>query len=329
MVAALVLALAAGARGSARDDTVVRVVVSGPRGHTAAVPHPRTDARQAPLESVAPLIPSPLPPPTSSCPHAFGDSVTLGLADGRRVTYGPRCLPKSIVWLQEAIEAEVNEWSPSPPGGTVVAGGRPAERTELRRLLRQVQPTPIARIAIEPLPRAFAKRRSGVAWTVDGRTARAGFEANLLAQLYDRSAPRLGLRPVSAVTLGGETEGLRVVGVNPVRRSLEPAEAVVEDAGGHVVGVWRPGGAAELTLRFDDPARFLKDDGQRFLDALHGPGPFTASVFFEVEDAAGTVVYAAGWLPREGWLFARPDLDSCGPVVHSRPFGASYPPCPA
>lgn len=39
--------------------------------------------------------------------------------------------------------------------------------------------------------------------------------------------------------------------------------------------------------------------------------------------------HAWGWLPAQGMLWTRPDLDACGPITHSMPVRARELPCPA
>ena len=208
-VIAVVLLLAAQASASG-DDPVVRITVAEPGEHVVvAVANPRTNGYDAPLSSVEPLIPDPLPasPGVSNCPAGQSSSeLTLAFASGRSVRYTGCALPDRIRWLGRAVGAEAGQWSAPTVTRTVIRGATRTEARELRRLLRDLPLTAISRIAFGPqAARLGGIADAPVAMTVNNGPLRVRWEAGLLAGLYNQVATRLDLRPVATydVKAGG------------------------------------------------------------------------------------------------------------------------------
>src|SRR5207244_12372607 len=86
----------------------------------------KTDGREAPLEAVLPLVPSPLPAAGGSCEQGRG-FVELRFTGGRRVRRGA-CRPPSIDWLQLAIVAEARQWASPTVARTRIMGATGRER---------------------------------------------------------------------------------------------------------------------------------------------------------------------------------------------------------
>ncbi len=329
----LLAATAAGCSGGSNHRVVRLVEVGGNDKAVSAVSKPNTEGSEAPLSSVASLIPNPLPAARASCGALGmrGETVTISYTDGTSVAYGPKCLPEKIEWLGSAVIAEAAQWSNAPATNTVIAGAKPAERAELRRALAVIGPTPIERVQLAPARRSKTPElpTAGVAMTVSaGHSLLAEWQTGLLADLYNSAATIRGLRPIGWVQDDQGGGAISDSAGQPVI-ILAPTTRVIKAAGARIVELRRPAGAVELTIRSNHPAVFLKREGQRFLDALR-KSQRNASVYFAVEDANGSVVYAAGWLPSEGMFYARPDLESCGPVMSlGPPIGVTDPPCPA
>src|SRR5262249_22532233 len=110
-------------------------------------------------------------------------------------------------------------------------------------------------------------------------------------------------------------------------RPLDPAP--LRRLGVRIVELRRQAGATAITVRTTRPAWFLKHRGVALthaIDHVHvGRGPFCA-----VGGGHGSVVAAWGFLPSEGMLVTRPDLQECSPVQPiSMPIGAVVPHCAA
>lgn len=211
---------------------------------------------------------------------------------------------------------------------TRIVGALPAERRLLRALLVELGPTRIRRIGIKPIvrPARYGLPSDAIMLTVSaGTSVRGLWEAYLVVGRYTAEAWRLHLRKPGKLRVGDGTTRPRPVRVSSVRVHLAAALRIARAADAELVEVRRPFGALVLTVRTNDPATFLKYDAARFLMEL-GSRP---STYWAVEDGKGAVVYAGGTLPGVGMMSARPDLDSCGPIMHSHLMGSTQPPCPA
>src|SRR6266508_3689663 len=200
----IVLALVAVGCGSKHDEVVrIRALDFGGSGTLRAVEHARANGRQAPLESIGPLIPKRLPKARACRGRA---AVVITFASGKVVRYGSCDLPHSIQTLQLALTSEARQWSAPPTAMTRVVGGTVSERAALRRVLRRLGQTRIRSVRLEP--------NSGpVTLHVDaGPALRGQWEASLLANLYAAEADRLALRTVDSVATKGGTWSPGTVG---------------------------------------------------------------------------------------------------------------------
>ena len=109
-------------------------------------------------------------------------------------------------------------------------------------------------------------------------------------------ARALRRRVLTAVTASGAT---------PIRVTVRPAPDVV---------------VATAT-----PAVYLK---HRLRNVLQVVGSGRDASFVEVVDRKGAKVFEFAYVPGEGSLYVRPDLDQCSPVSHGELVGTPPPPCP-
>jgi hypothetical protein len=193
---------------------------------------------------------------------------------------------------------------------TRIAGATPREGRVLRALLAAMRPTRISSVAVERIARGIRLRVHA------GASLRGEWEANLLADRYAAEADRLGLRPVALATLLPHS----TVAIASVRREVRAAIG----RGTRIVELRDEGDGVALVVRVPDPAGFL---------VRHGPALAAIFVtrphFVGVEDRHGDIVYAWGGVPNAGMVYARPDLDACGPIHHSVAVGYRADPCPA
>jgi hypothetical protein len=305
---------------SSKQDAVVRVRVLDLGGSRtlAAVRKAHANGREVPLASITPLIPKPLPRAATCTARA---QVVVVFASGRQVRY--RCdLPTSIKTLQQAMSGEARQWAAPPATTTRIAGGTAKERAALRNVLRRLGETRIRslRLASDTAPPTLH---------VDaGQTLRGQWESSLVADMYIGEADRLGLRGLTRVASNGGSWFPRPIGhatipLNSVRRALAAS-------GAKIIELRHEGGALAVTVRTQNPAVFLKRHGRAVVTALRSNAlADSASVYVGVQDRAGALVYAWGWLPAEGMVWPRADLDACGPITHSMPAHATQLPCPA
>jgi hypothetical protein len=116
--------------------------------------------------------------------------------------------------------------------------------------------------------------------------------------------------------------------VNKIREAAKASGARVLDV--TVLSLSGDRHAPVLTLQSNDPASYMKHHFLGFLQQTGFTTPTPRRAWFvELVDGDGKFAWSAGHVGNTGMLHIRPDLDSCSPVVHSRPFGAKYPPCPA
>jgi hypothetical protein len=305
--------------GSKQDAIVrIRVVDLGGSRTLVAVKGAHANGRQVPLASIAPLVPSPLPKAATCKGRA---QVVLVFMSGRRVRYG--CdLPSSIRTLQEAVSGEARQWAAPPTATTRIAGGTSKERAALRTVLRRLGQTRIRALRL-------ASDLAPVTLHIDaGQTLRGQWEGSLLADMYAGEADRLGLRAVDRVASNGGSWFPRPVGGATI--PLSSVQQALAASRAQVVELRHEAGALALTVRTQNPAVFLKRDGHAIVAALRPNMPANyASAYVGVQDRAGALVYAWGWLPSKGMVWARPDLDACGPITHSLPARALQHPCSA
>jgi len=325
----LVVVCLAGGCGS-KSHSVVRITALDLASHgtVVAVAAPQANGHEAPLASLRALLPQPLPVATRCNGRP---AVTIAYSDGRVVRYGSCALPDSIRVLQDAVTSEARQWSARTALRTTITGARPRERATLRRLLAKLAPSRIRSVRIGRVlhPARWNIPNGTVQLDVQaGTSLRGEWEAALLGDLYAAAADRLGLRPVGLVASGSGTSQPGVVG--GARVSFASVRRAARAGGARVVELRHQAGAVALTLRTDRPAVFLKHHGRQVVRAVQPKASYDlVSVYVGVEDGTGSLVYAWGWLPAEGMMWARPDLDACGPIFHSTPVGYHGPPCPA
>ena len=175
----------------------------------------------------------------------------------------------------------------------------------------------IRRIGIKPVvrPGRYRLPSDATMLTVSaGSSLRGLWEAHLIAGRYTSEAGACTYASRGRLSVGGGTTRPKPVRISVIRIDLAAARQVVKEAHAQLIEVRRPFGALVLTVRTDDPAQFLEHHARRFLNAL-GSRP---STYWGVEDTHGAVVYAGGTLPGVGMMMSRPDLDSCGPILHCR-----------
>jgi hypothetical protein len=275
------------------------------------------NGHEAPIEAVLPLVPAALPP-SDLC----GGRAALQLERGGDVIrYGECSLTDSLRALQLAVVAEAGQWSTIAPR-TVIAGGSARERAAIRRVVRSLGRTHVRRVRVVP-------RGEGVALKVTSDASLRGeWETSLLASAYAAYADRDGLRAVGWVD--SQAGGWQPGAAPDATFATTALRHVARAWGIRVVELRRQAGAVSLMLRTDDPALFLHRHGRALVRMLRGKRrTLPVSGFAGIEDGAGVTVYAFGWLPAEGMMFTRPDLDACGPIVHSMPVGAPQLPCAA
>lgn len=242
---------------------------------------------------------------------------------------------------------------------TTIAGGTRAQRVLLRDVIAGLGRTRIQlarfeapRIELYPFRQgelvlrlehgAFDDALS--AWQMslpdDSRTL---WEMRLVASVVDARLSAQGLG--SIFWLEGDAGGTRLGpasrhALRPSRADRRDAEvlaAAVERAAARAgarieeFGILQPYGLAPaLTLRVDDPARFLKKKLVTFFGALRRAGSYEGWLV-QVLDPEGRLVFVYAWTRRAGGFapWARRDLEGCLPVHSSRPRGYVIPPCPA
>jgi hypothetical protein len=161
-----------------------------------------------------------------------------------------------------------------------------------------------------------------------GKTLRGQWESSLLADLYIGEADRLALPGLTRVASNAGSWFPRSIGRATI--PLGSVRSALAASGAKIIELRHEGGALALTVRTQNPAVFLQRYGHAVVAALRSSTPAeSASVYVGVEDGAGALVYAWGWLPAEGMVWPRADLDACGPITHSMSPRATQLPCPA
>ena len=191
----------------------------------------------------------------------------------------------------------------------VIAGGSPAERALLRRIVRGMRPTQLRMLTVEPAPKEWHPLRPGDVELVatEARVARGhdnslgDWEAWLVGGAFrDRSAS-LGLPRVvvvadgsgaSRVTGGRSLPAARPDGLASFRRRVV---AAAETSGGHVLFVRaaEPDGySADVALQIAHPVWFLRRRLQPLqvrLQRLRSDG-----IFLALYEANGKPLYVSG-----------------------------------
>ena len=317
--AGLLLAACGGRSAAAHVVRIEATNLARPGGTVVAVADARKDGREAPLASVLPLVPA-----TLSSGGACGrvGVVTITFSNGRVRRYGS-CRPPAIDTLQQALTAEAAQWNDTPVRSTRIVGANPAERRVLRSLLASMRPTRIRSVGIETVahPSKWSLPSSDVRIRVHGGTSMRGiWEGDVLAERYTALAGGR-LRLVGLISGSDSTRagGLERQHIRLSRRRARVLHALAGEA--RLVELRDEAGGLAVVVRTAHPGAFLKARGRALVAATRTPAHYVG-----VEDASGAVVYAWAGLPNEGMVYPRPDLDACGPIVHSTP--AFYKPLP-
>lgn len=248
---------------------------------------------------------------------------------------------------EQQVEGRV---PPKVVGSTAVKGGSQRERALLRRVLRGMQKTTLARVAIgapsarrgdegdaavpiafTPAPGGATVRRQWDEWIVAGAFSRrldaAGLPAEVSAtdpkgsfiarpKLPQRPDPRPLARREEAAVLKG------------IRRAAKRS-------GGDVgrLEVHRPYGmAVALSLAVEDPAAFLNKELRPLMGRLNASRQRLEGLYLAVLDERRLLALEWGTWTRNpaGMYWVRQDLANCSPIRQSGPPGADPPPpCPA
>src|SRR5437016_3056230 len=100
----LALLFAASGCGGGSPNAVVRITVSDSGGTALALAQAKANGREAPLSSVEPLVPRRLPVNLAQNGRCnSNERVTIQLASGKTIAYGPCRLPRTIGWLAGAV----------------------------------------------------------------------------------------------------------------------------------------------------------------------------------------------------------------------------------
>jgi hypothetical protein len=237
---------------------------------------------------------------------------------------------------------------PKVVSSTAVKGGSQREQALLRRVLRGMQKTTLARveirlaarrgddgdaavpIAFSPAPGGPTVRRQWDEWIVAGAFSRRLDAAGLPAEVSgtDREGgfvarPRLPQKP-DPRPLARRREAALIRGI---RRAATRS-------GGDVVRleVHRPYGVAvALSLAVDDPATFLNKELRPLIGKLNDSRRRLEGLYLAVLDQQRLLALEWGTWTRNpaGLYWVRHDLTNCSPIRQSGPPGAEPPPpCP-
>jgi hypothetical protein len=230
-----------------------------------------------------------------------------------------------------------------PAVHTRVVGGSDAQRALIREILAGMEETHIERIEIgEPEPAWKPFEPGDVAVTVAVRPNSGllgGWAAVVVAGAFRDRSVREGLPSVVVLnTAGGGgrldpggTSKPRSVERGAVAAQIRRAAANAGTVPAELVVLEPYGIAYAMTLRVDDPARFMKERLPSLIEATDPFRDLYDGRYVEVVDATGDPIFRAGHATRLslGGHWARADLAGCNPIIHSRPWDYDPPPCPA
>jgi hypothetical protein len=226
-----------------------------------------------------------------------------------------------------------------------ISGATAKERALMRQVVAGVQPTAIDSIRFRRPPRAWKPipRHSvllDLGASSDGDYSLTIWQAWLVVGAYRDRAAKAHLRRVAFYSLarlhGEEGRLARPRSLPPAAKPGDAAAAAsllragAEASGATAeVSVLTPLGIApKVTLRFSDPAHYLKERFDAFVAALRKLGR-TDGVYLEGLDENGGEVFKYGSSVRAGSveIWVRPGLETCNAFFdHSWP--TSPPPCP-
>jgi hypothetical protein len=236
------------------------------------------------------------------------------------------------------------------PARTRIVGATPKQETILREILTGLGQTALAQIRVSPADADWTPSEPHsvvlhIDYSSEDEHGRASWEADLLAQAFDRRSRELHLQAVAGYETPDDGTGLQSP-AEPARLERKPitaeeltsmAKAAAKASGAELVDlrVVRPQHlAVAITLSTDHPAEYLKNHLLTFLDAMPSPSDHEYDgLYVLVVDGKGKFVWLSAQTVSDnlsgGSGGARHDLDGCDPVRGSRPVDYSPPPCPA
>src|SRR5918996_2566513 len=219
---------------------------------------------------------------------------------------------------------------------TKIVGGTPEQQAALREILAGIGPTSIERIEVgkpEPGWEPVGEDDVTVSFAIEGgpKNLRGEWEAWLVAGVFRDVSDTAGFPAVLVVDTNGDAVrlGRRVPAEPPPppEATPKPAQALAErvrqaaaESGAELVDVsiLEPAGLAfAVTLKTDDPAKFLKERVDPFLKLFDDRFQRYEGAYFRVVDEAGDTVWHAANASRMtsgSHAVTRQELRGCDPI---------------
>jgi hypothetical protein len=223
---------------------------------------------------------------------------------------------------------------------TKIVGATPEQEEILRNALSGVGDRRIETITAEEAEPGWGEADGGIGLTFEPRAEAAddmrfSWEAFLVGEALDERSRELSHPHVAYVSIPGEssvpgrpgpashrTKGAVDSFIERLDKAAARARVKVAE-----VEVLKPlGYAVAITVEVPDPASFFVRRAPDFFEQL-GEGPADFDLRFV--DSKGEWVSENWHAGSGGSVGIRPDLESCGPYLVSRPVGYKPPPCPA
>ncbi|MGH3045393.1 MAG: hypothetical protein ACRDNC_00065 [Gaiellaceae bacterium] len=235
---------------------------------------------------------------------------------------------------------------------TKIVGGAPEQQAALREILAGIGPTGIERIEVgkpEPGREPVGEDDVAVSFALEGgpKNLRGEWEAWLVAGVFRDVSDTAGFPAVLVVDTNGDAVRLdRRVPAEPPPPPPATPEAAQElaervrraaaESGAELVdlSILEPAGLAfAVTLKTNDPAKFLKEELDPFLELFDDRIDRYEGAYIRVIDEAGEMVWHAAnasRMTRGSHGVTRPELRGCDPIsiFPAEPEDVS-PPCPA
>lgn len=235
--------------------------------------------------------------------------------------------------------------------GTRIVGGSPRQQAALRKIVAGIGRTSIRRIAIRKPKSGWKPFDKGdvvvsLATERGSKNLRGTWEAWLVAGIFHDVSDEAGLPPVVVAETDGDAvrlgRGVPAEQTPPPHATPEAARALAErvqkaaaESGTELAdfSILEPAGLAfAVTLKTDDPARFLKKQFDPFLELMADTGQFEGA-YFRVIDRDGETVWSAAnasRMPVAANGTTRPELRGCDPIgTFPLDIDDVPPPCPA
>jgi hypothetical protein len=235
--------------------------------------------------------------------------------------------------------------------GTRIVGGSPRQQAALRKIVAGIGRTSIRRIAIRKPKSGWKPFDKGdvvvsLATERGSKNLRGTWEAWLVAGIFHDVSDEAGLPPVVVAETDGDAvrlgRGVPAEQTPPPHATPEAARALAErvqkaaaESGTELAdfSILEPAGLAfAVTLKTDDPARFLKKRFDPFLELMADTGQFEGA-YFRVIDGDGETVWSAAnasRMPVAANGTTRPELRGCDPIgTFPLDIDDVPPPCPA